>query len=322
MKKITIFDSSYTTDNLGDQIIMRSVDAHLREIFPQGFFTGIPSHDYPGKHGVQAAASCDLSFVGGTNILASHWLRYHQIKLRLRDIAKIKPLILMGVGWHKYQRDPDPFTRQVHKRLFNRTFSHSARDRYTYDKLKRSGIENVIYTACPTMWNLSPEHMGGITTKKADDVLFALTAYLRNPALDRQFIEILIDRYREVLFWPQMYDDMAYLQEIAGEFIEAGKITVVKPSVDAVEAAFQRGNIDYIGLRLHCGVLALQNKVRSLIVVVDNRAAEISGDTGLPTIKREEFDLLNAWIDGSAPVRLNLPLDDIAAWKNQFASHI
>jgi polysaccharide pyruvyl transferase WcaK-like protein len=318
MKRITLYDSSYTTDNLGDQIIMDSVHDHLRETFPFGFFTGIPSHDYPGKHGIEKAAGCDYAFVGGTNIIASHWLRYHQIKLKLGDVGKVKPLILMGVGWHKYQRDPDFITNAIHRKLFSKDHLHSVRDRYTFDKLKRSGIDNVVYTGCPTMWRLTPDHVVDVPVAKKNAVVFALTAYLRDDKADRAIIDLLIRRYDKVYFWPQMFDDLAYLRELASDAVASGKISIITPSVEGVTRVFREEDVDYVGLRLHCGVLALQNKVRSLIVIVDNRATEISRDTGLPTSERADLAKIEAWIDGSQPVELTLPFEDIARWKGQF----
>lgn len=320
IKKITLYDSSITTDNLGDGIIMVAVRKHLREVFPYGFFTSIPSHDYPGKVGLAKAKACDYAFIGGTNMIASHWLRYHQLKLRLRDLGSVKPFLLMGVGWHKYQRDPDPVTRAIYGKIFDRTMLHSVRDRYTHDKLKRAGFDNIVYTGCPTMWDLSPTHVAAIPTTKADRVLFTLTAYLRDDKADRAILDLLAKRYSKVYFWPQMYDDMAYLEEIGADYLASGKVEITEPTLEAVNETLASGDMDYVGLRLHCGVLALQNSVRSLIVIVDNRAAEIGRDTSLPVVKREELERINRWIDGSEPVNLTLPLDEIATWKAQFAS--
>jgi polysaccharide pyruvyl transferase WcaK-like protein len=319
LKRITLYDSSYTTDNLGDQIIMNAVHDHLRDVFPFGFFTGIPSHDYPGIHGMEKASQCDHAFVGGTNVIASHWLRYHQIKLSLRNVRRVKPVILMGVGWHKYQQDPDFVTNAIHRRLFDRRYLHSVRDTYTCDKLKRSGIGNVSYTGCPTMWRLTPQHMSGVPTTKSDAVLFALTAYLRNDRADRAILELLVRRYRKVHFWPQMFDDLDYLLHIAEDYLNDGAIDLVEPSLDGVVRLLDRGGLDYVGLRLHCGVLALQHKVRSLVVAVDNRASEIARDTGLPVATRDDIAEIERWINGSGPVELNLPFDAIAQWKAQFA---
>ena len=319
MEKITLFDSSYVTDNLGDQIIMASVQKHLREVFPQGFFTGVPTHDYPGQVAFKILKEGDFAFVGGTNILSSHWLWYHQWKLRLTDLARAGNPVLMGVGWHKYQNKPDIVTQKIYKTILHDTYLHSVRDKYTHDKLKEIGIDNVIYTGCPTMWDLTPDHMASLPEDKKEDVVFTLTAYLRKPDIDGKLLNLLTQRYRKVYFWPQMYDDLDYLQSIAST-TASGSLQILEPSLAGVKAAFTEQPVDYIGLRLHCGVYALQHKVRSLILEVDNRATEIGKNTHLPTCARDNFDLIEKWIDGSKRPVLDIPLDNIAKWKSQFVT--
>jgi len=313
MERISLYESSYVTDNLGDQIIMEAVLKHLRDIFPMGFFTGIPTHDYPGPVAFDYLKRSKYAFVGGTNMLSSHWLWYHQWKLRLWDLHRAGQPVLMGVGWHKYQGDPDFITRAIYKKVLHKTKLHSLRDRYSYEKLKANGIENVIYTGCPTMWDLTPEHVASVNREKRPNIVFTLTAYLRNAEKDGQFIKLLTDRYEKVYFWPQMYDDLDYLQQISTAPIE-----IIEPSVTAVRKVFQTADVDYVGMRLHCGVLALQNKVRSLIVEVDNRAAEIAKNTRLPTVKRNDFEAIVDWIERPSEIDLDIPLDAIRQWKAQF----
>jgi hypothetical protein len=89
--------------------------------------------------------------------------------------------------------------------------------------------------------------------------------------------------------------------------------------LDGVTRLLREGGLDYVGLRLHCGVLALQHKVRSLVVIVDNRAAEIARDTRLPAIARDDIGGIESWVNGSPPAELLLPHDAIIAWKMQFA---
>jgi polysaccharide pyruvyl transferase WcaK-like protein len=313
MEKIALFDSSYVTDNLGDQIIMNAVHKHLREVFPLGFFTGVPTHDYPGPLAFNYLKDSDFAFVGGTNMLSSHWLWYHQWKLRLKDLGRAGNPVLMGVGWHKYQDKPDIVTQKIYKKVLHKTYNHSVRDKYTFEKLKDIGIDNVTYTGCPTMWDLTDEHIAGVPEHKAEDVVFSLTAYLRKPEIDAAFVNMLIKRYRKVYFWPQMYDDLDYLNSISKASFE-----ILEPTVAGVKAAFTNTPVDYVGLRLHCGVFALQNKVRSLILEVDNRATEIGKNTNLPTCARDNFAFIDKWIDGSERPKLDIPHADIARWKSQF----
>jgi polysaccharide pyruvyl transferase WcaK-like protein len=315
LNKICVFDTSYVTDNLGDQIIMESVMKHLREIFPEGFFTGIPTHDYPASLSFAALKQSDHAFVGGTNMLSSHWLWYHQWKLRLTQLRNAGSPVLMGVGWHKYQSEPDWFTRKIYSILLNKEFSHSVRDKYTFEKLRNAGISNVIYTGCPTMWDLTSQHLSGIPLRKSPNVFFTLTGYLKNPDSDREFVKRLAANYERLFFWPQMYEDLAYLRAIS-----QANYSVVEPSISGARDVLAGNKVDYVGMRLHCGVLALQAGVRSLIIEVDNRAAEIAKDTRLPTAKRGAFDQIEQWINKPSPVQLDIPAEGIGSWKSQFAA--
>lgn len=82
-------------------------------------------------------------------------------------------------------------------------------------------------------------------------------------------------------------------------------------------------DVDYIGTRLHGGIKALNAGRRSLIIAVDNRAIEISKDTGLPVIGRDEFKtMLENKINDSIQPKIVLPTDNIVAWKNQFSRGI
>ena len=316
MKKIVLYDPTYVTDNLGDQIIMESVQKYLREIFPEGYFTGIPTHDYPGPVAFECLKQSDYAFVGGTNILASHLLWYRQWKLRITDLHRAGKPVLMGVGWHKYQTDPDIFSRMIYKKLLHDKFLHSVRDLYTYEKLKGAGIGNIIYTGCPTMWRLTPDHVATVKNHRSPNVVLTLTAYRRNAELDAKLVTLLKENYEKVYFWPQMYDDLAYLKEITS----TDKLEIIEPSVAGVRKVFLENDVDYVGLRLHCGVLALQNKVRTLILEVDNRATEISRNTKLPTAARDQFDMIRDWIVNPKGLELNIPVENIEKWKSQFTS--
>jgi hypothetical protein len=58
----------------------------------------------------------------------------------------------------------------------------------------------------------------------------------------------------------------------------------------------------------------------ALIIAVDNRAAEIKKDIGLPVVPRGDLHTISCWLAGLtdwAPIEL--PLDGIKQWKQQFA---
>ena len=51
---------------------------------------------------------------------------------------------------------------------------------------------------------------------------------------------------------------------------------------------------------------------------VDNRALEIKKDIGLPVLLSNESELWSAQIKNEYKLKLAIPFDKIARWKNQF----
>ena len=313
LKYIALFDTSIATDNLGDQIIMQAVEKEIREIYPKDFFVHIGTHDQIGPTGREFARKAALGIVGGTNLLCANWLYKRQWKVGLADFWRMGNPVLMGVGWHFYQRKTDFATRWMLRHLLSKRYINSVRDNYTEQRVREMGITNVINTGCPTMWNLTPEHCAAIPSGKAENAIITVTAYRHNPELDRQWIELVLSKYKRVYFWPQMFDDMKYAQDIAGN-----RLTILDASLAAYDDVLANKNVDFIGTRLHGGVRALQHKRRSLIIEVDNRATEISRDTGLPTVKRDDLAAINQWIEKPSRTVITMPWDHIARWKAQF----
>src|SRR5690606_13010421 len=141
----------------------------LFDIFKDDMLLKIPSHEIIGISGLSLIRNSIFGIVGGSNILSSAMNKYKQWKITLFQSFFIKnKAILLGVGWRNYQARPNLFTKLLLKTLLNKEYIHSVRDSYTETKLKELGIENVLNTACPTMWKLTPEHCEQIPQKKAD----------------------------------------------------------------------------------------------------------------------------------------------------------
>jgi len=183
--------------------------------------------------------------------------------------------------------------------------------------LQRCGVSNVVVTGCPTLWDLSAEHCSQIPRSKSRRVLVTLTDYSKDPQRDRALLDLLLRSYDQVLFWPQGYGDMAYLQRL---MTVADHIEILSPNLAAFDAALDSGDIDYIGTRLHGGIRALQRARRSLVIAIDNRAQEMHRDFGLPIVHRGEVAALSDWIHGISETRIRLPEEEIASWKGQYVS--
>ena len=314
--KITIFDTSVCSENIGDYIIMDAVNNELKNLFSDGMFFHSYTHDKIGKTTYQLIKRSDYSFIGGTNLLSSNMNSYNQWKINLLDSFYLKSVILMGVGWWQYQKKPNLYTKLLLKSVLHKDVLHSVRDSYTERKLKTMGIDNVVNTGCPTMWKLNKEHCMKIPNQKADSVVFTLTDYNQSPKADLALIQYLRKSYNTVYFWPQGISDIDYFNTI-GSFED---VNIVSASLNAYDQLIEDTSIslDYVGTRLHGGVRALQKYRRTIIIAIDNRAMEKSKDFNMLIAPRDDQKLLEKTIESSFPTEIKLPLKNITKWKNQF----
>lgn len=312
MKSISVFDTTISDFNLGNEIIMESIYGILREIFPDDFFYKLPFMEIT-RHTMDYISRSDLVIFGGTNSLSSRMERYKQWDINLYKSLYIRNVILMGLGWWQYQEKESLYTKVLLHRVLSRNRLHSVRDSYTENKLRGIGIVNVVNTGCPTLWRLLPEYCREIKTVKSDIVVMTLTDYNREPERDRRLIEVLLRCYRRVRLWVQGVGDREYLESLCPNRVE-----IIPPTLAALDAALSDADVDYVGTRLHAGIRALQKKRRTVIVAVDNRATEMKKDFGLPVIEIKEMADLESRVLGRVETEIRLPLDRINRWKEQF----
>lgn len=306
---ITIIDTSFGTWNLGDEIIMEAVNKTLYEMFPDTRVFRIPCHEALSRRSYYFLRKSELCFIGGTNILASKGWR-----LRWFDPLFLKNALCLGVTWGGERTSPVAKDRLLLRRVLGRGKLHSVRDRYTKQLLEQMGIPSV-YTACPTMWNLSPAHCDMIPKEPAQKVAFALTGYRQDPVADRTMINILRKHYRALHFFPQGHGDDEYLRQLG-----ADDVRVIAPNLRSFDHFLANEHVDYVGSRLHGGIRALQFKKRSLVIGVDHRSVEIGKDTGLSVLRRGEIHKLDEWIKKPVRTQITLPDAEIANWKGQFSA--
>lgn len=313
---ICLFDTSIASLNVGDFIIMDAVKKQLSLIDKLPQLVSLPTHDNFGKEGRKIMSTAEFSLVGGTNLLSSELLKYRQWKFKFTDLAYMRNCILMGVGWWQYQNKPDLISEVIWKRILHKEMIHSVRDSFTQNQLKSIGVTNVINTGCPTMWQLTPEHCSTISEGIGKRVVFTLTDYNQDLIADGNLITSLKQNYEEVVFWPQGSEDIYYFNKFE-EKIRAN-ILILPPQLSALDEHLCLENTDYIGTRLHAGIRALQHKVRTLIIGIDNRAIEKSKDFNLPVLARKDIDNINKKINEKCGIEINMPWENINAWKSQF----
>ena len=165
------------------------------------------------------------------------------------------------------------------------------------------------------MWNLTPQFCSSIPREKAKDVVATITDYRQDKASDRIMFEILQRCYENIYVWIQGKRDEEYIRSLH----LSDKVILIPRSLEAYESILTRGNIDYVGTRLHAGIYALNHRIRSIIIAVDNRAIEIARDTNLPIVLRENIQRnLEEFIKSSFSTEVKINSENINRFKRQF----
>jgi len=317
IKRIAILDPSICSPNMGDKIIMDSAEKVIKSVFKNAFYVNIPTQEILFKRSYKNILNSDEKIVCGTNLLSSNMPFYNQWKIGFLDSIFLKDVVLLGVGWWQYQRDPNVYTRRLLKRVLSNEKIHAVRDNYTKNMLEKIGIKNVINTSCPTMWMLNKRHCEKIPVTKSENVIFTVTDYNKDIINDKFLIQTLIDNYSKVFFWVQSYDDIGY---IFNELNFSKKdVTIVSPTIEKLDEVLINESVDYVGTRLHAGIRALQHQVRTIIIGIDNRALEKAKDFNICIIERHLIakNLYNL-IYSDIKCNISIPEHNIEIWKNQF----
>jgi hypothetical protein len=280
--KYGLLDTSLDSENIGDQIIMESV---IKQLNGMGVKIShkLPTHRLWSEEEFAMNAEVDFWIIGGTNLLGSYFPQPRQWKLNTKQFKFLEnKIILLGVGWWKYQSKAWASSKFVYSRLLSSDMKHSVRDEYTLQKLKFSGFA-ILNTSCPTLWDISEikSHYSTLPTK----AVITLTAYNRDPLADKILVEQATSYFSEAVLWPQSESDIKYFDELKLD------LPVEPATLFSLQQLRERG-FAHFGTRLHAGIYFMQNGNPSAIAGIDNRAQEISTSSGLPIFVRgREFDI-------------------------------
>ncbi len=322
MKKNILFDTSSGSQNMGDYIICESVEREMNEIFKDNFLVKYATHT-PVTHFYQNhkrnpiykyCINSDYKFIAGTNIIQYRMLRpWANLNINIFNCNPYKDVILIGAGINPNRKKMDAYTKMLYKRILNKKAIHSVRDDKTKEMLENLGFK-AMNTGCATLWMLNEEFCKNIPQNKAENVIFTLTDYCQNKEKDQDLINILISNYNKVYFWVQGSEDLEYFQS----FENTKNIIIVGPNLKEYEKILKNNDIDYIGTRLHAGIYAMQNKRRSIILIVDNRARDMKKTYNLVAVERDDIQQLNKIINTTIKTNIKINENYIKEWKEQF----
>jgi polysaccharide pyruvyl transferase WcaK-like protein len=121
-----------------------------------------------------------------------------------------------------------------------------------------------------------------------------------------------------LIFFTQGIRDLDYIKSLEIFKQNKNRFTIIR-DLKGFEDCLDKQNTVYIGTRLHGGVCAMQQGIKSLVISIDNRAQEIHKDVNLPVIKRGDQKGLSEWIEGQLCFgEISLNLTNIDKWKAQF----
>ena len=321
MKSIILFDPGIATGNKGDEIIMRSVYHELGDLFEKNDTMRLPTHlvcfpliqqiSWRSKY----VRDADYKFVIGTDLLKTNMFRpVNQWNVHLLTYKPHQESILLGVGHSPNSETINVYTRMLYRKILNHNYYHSVRDEETKHMVESLGLK-AINTGCPTLWMMTPEHCARIPKDKGDSVLFTLPEINVNPEEDQKLIDMVNRNYEKVFFWPQAVNDLKYLNTLKN----TEKFVIVPPSVSELDEFLRLPNLDYVGTRLHCGIFAMQHKVRSIIISVDHRSMDIDKNNNIGCIERNNIEEIENRINTSFATEIKVDFEAIKRWKGQFA---
>ena len=314
---LIVFDTSLETDNLGDFIIMKYCNRVIDDLFHDYKKVNISTHSIPNENDEDKISKSKMRVVCGTNLLTSHIEQWWNWRLPdgLINKLKYKNVILLGVGWGEYQDECSDYSKMIYNSILNPKLLHSVRDEYTERKLKLAGIKNVINTGCPTMWNLTQEFCKDIPISKALNVITTITDYRKDIYFDNLMLQILSRNYQYIYLWLQGKSDEEYLKTLK----IPKNLKIIPNNLSSYEQMLSNKDVDYVGTRLHAGIHALNYKIRTIVIAVDNRAVEISRDTNLPIVNRHEIEeKLEIMINSDFNCEINIKQKNIENFKRQF----
>lgn len=312
--KYIILDTAMGSENSGDHVIMDACEGILNDLIGTEF-PHIATHYYSSDLEMYRDR---IKFLCGTNILYTHMKGQGQWALS-KDLFNNRNVCLFGVGMSDIGVDDsiDVYTKLFYRTILSRSLLHSVRDEMTRQRLLEAGIHNVLNTACPTMWSLTPDKQRKISCFRSRSVVTSITDYCFDASLDLKMLEYLSNVYDTVTIWIQGSHDVDWCLD---RIIDKSKFRLIGPNLSELDHVIETEDFDYIGTRLHAGIRCLNGGHRSLIVAIDNRARQIGRDTGLPVVEREEgfINSTDDWVNHPVRTEIELPWNAIEQWKKQF----
>lgn len=325
MKTIVQFDTAIASSNLGDEIILASINQNMNDIFSKGTVVRLGTHVanfglaqmLRQSKKVRFCQNADWKFICGTNLFTQRMIgRINpQWQINPVNLPIYKNCIFIGVGATDGGEKLDPYAQFLYRSVLSKQYQHSVRDEMTKRMLHNLGVK-AINTGCPTLWMLTEDFCQTIPRKKAPDCILTVSGYFDQCDMEKDqiMIDILRANYQNLWAWIQTTEDAAYLSQLK----HTQHIRRIY-TLDNYRKVLKEHNVDYVGTRLHGGVFALQNRRRSFVVSIDHRAAGFHETNNLPIINRKDIpNALEKLIHSDFETQIRINQKAINRFRSQF----
>lgn len=331
-QRILLLDTSIGSYNKGDDIIQKSINNILSPWFNQSDLYRVPTHlpvftefesIFPNHRLNFFYKGVDVKLLCGTDCIAyGRRFLYPQWDVNFLNNKAVKNTICLAVGVSDKHDTPNLLYKlyykmgeKFYKNVFKKDAIHSVRDKVTEEYLKKIGFD-AVNTGCITTWGLTPDFCKSIPTTKAEKVVFTLNSRTPDLKNDRWLVHKLLENYNKLYFFPQQWTDVDYFGKLD---INNEKIERIPMNIDALSNILFGEDVDYVGLRLHCGIYAMQHKKRAIILKVDHRAKDISETQHLNLVNRNEHIKIQDMIFSELQTKIHVPYDNINRFLQQFS---
>ena len=225
--------------------------------------------------------------------------------------------VLVGVGRDSnYDSFDNKYTINLYKKILSNEYIHSVRDEPTKELVESLGLK-AINTGCPTLWGFNQERCERIPRTKQDNVIFSVSGFSDqiDYIKDRKMLECIFSNYNNFYAWIQTIDDEAYLKTLLKK--DDPDVTYIY-SLDRFKTI--QKNCDYIGTRLHGGIFALQNDMRTIIISIDERADGFYESNNIPVLQRDRIEDLGSLINSEIITDIHVDRNAIDIFLNQFTN--
>ncbi|MHA2024028.1 MAG: polysaccharide pyruvyl transferase family protein [Candidatus Thorarchaeota archaeon] len=242
--------------------------------------------------------------------------------LKLYDRIRV-PIIPLGLGWRGFPLyHPERFkfsekSRSAIRRIHTRIANSSTRDELTRAILLHNGVENVINTGCPTLFDLE-KMLDNTQFRIPSEINQIAVSMAQQPVLHSQNLQLL-DRLKDafpdsdisVVFHRGLGADK-YTSSEEGINLRKFVAGVKKRGFKIIDLAYDLNGIKiynevdfHIGYRVHAHAYSVSKRVPTFLMWEDGRGQGMSQNLGLIGVPARKTALVDS-LPGSTTIKTYL----------------